>query len=170
MTPIRAIIAALGHEREIGEGNTLPWNLPADRKKFREITEGHTVIMGRKTYESIIKSLGKLLINRTNIVVTRDKDFQALPGCIVTHSLEEAVAAAGQDEKVFFIGGASIYEQALPTADEMCLTEIDASFPNADAFFPKFDRDDWQIVQSVPLPPSGPNPINAYFVVYERKK
>lgn len=164
----KSIIAAIGRERELGVRNTIPWDLPEDRKKFKELTNGHTVIMGRNTYESIVNFLGKPLPNRTNIIVTTDRNFKA-PGCIVVHSLEEAWSAS-PDNEVFIIGGATIYEQTLPTADKIYLTEIDEVFPEADAFFPELNHDEWEAVQTVPLPKSDTNPINACLVVYEKRK
>lgn len=166
----KSIIVAIGREREIGVGNTIPWDLPEDRKRFKEITEGHTVIMGRKTYESIIEALGKPLPQRKNIIVTSDQDFQALPGCIVVHSVEEALATAGQNEKVFIIGGATIYEQTLHLVEKLYLTQVEGTYPEADTFFPKFDKDEWRLVQEIPANPSIPNATDYRFLVYERKK
>ena len=164
----KSIIAAVGREREIGASNAILWNLPEDRKKFRETTTGHSVIMGRKTYESIISFLGKPLPNRTNIVITRNTDFKA-PGCIIVHSMEEALATTNSDGEVFIIGGGAIYEQTLPYVDRLYLTQIDESYPNADVFFPRINFSDWQIVQKKPLPTPESGPT-APFVVYERKK
>lgn len=165
----KSIIAAIGREREIGVGNAIPWDIPEDRRLFKELTTGHQVIMGRKTYESIKNLLGKLLPNRTNIVVTSDQNFQALPGCFVVHSLEEALAATDPNKEIFFIGGATIYEQTLPTADKMYLTRVDAAFPDADAFFPEFNQDDWNVIQIIPLTQSSSSQIKACLVIYERK-
>lgn len=136
---IISIIAAIGENRELGLNNKLLWHIPEDLKRFRQFTTGHVVIIGRKTYESI----GKPLPNRTNIIITRDPNFQAT-GCIITHSLEEALKVAKEKEKseIFIIGGGQIYKQAIDIADKLYLTIIDAAFA-ADTFFPvysKFDK------------------------------
>lgn len=128
------IIAAIGKNYELGGKNALLWHLPGDMRFFRETTRGATVIMGRLTYESI----GRPLPKRRNIVITRSADF-APEGVEVFDSLEKALEAAAADAEVFIIGGASVYAQALPAADELILTEIDAEYPGADVFFPRFD-------------------------------
>src|ERR1700730_5600347 len=104
-------IVAMSENRVIGQNNQLPWHLPADLKHFKELTTGHPIIMGRKTYASI----GKPLPNRTNIVITRDEQFKA-PGCVLVHSLAAAIKAAAQEdtEEMFIIGGADIFRQSLP--------------------------------------------------------
>lgn len=132
------IIAAIGKNRELGGGNSLLWSLPGDMKFFRETTRGATVIMGRLTYESI----GRPLPKRRNIVVSKSPDF-CPDGVEVFKSLSEALEAAGGGD-VFVIGGASVYRQALPLADELILTEIDCEYPSADVFFPEFDKSGWQ--------------------------
>lgn len=126
--------------RVIGINNGLPWHLPNDLRHFRRTTTGHAVIMGRKNYESI----GKPLPDRTNIVVTRNPDYRA-PGCVVVHSLAEAIAAAGADNEIFVIGGAEIYAQALPLARHMHLTLVHADVAG-DAYFPEFDWKAWHLV------------------------
>lgn len=129
-----SIIAAIGKNRELGKNNALLWSIPEDMKHFRELTTGHAIIMGQKTYESI----GRPLPNRTNIVLTWDKDFQA-PGCTVCFSMEGAIARAKEteSEEAFVIGGGSIYAQALPLADRLYLTLVDGVF-DADVFFPEY--------------------------------
>jgi dihydrofolate reductase len=133
------LIAALSKNRVIGKNNDLPWRLPDDMKFFMETTKGHCVIMGRKNYESIPHKF-RPLPDRTNIVVTRQKDFRA-EGCQVVHSLEQALASIDQksEEEVFIIGGAEIYKLALPYAHKLYLTEIDAEI-EGDTFFPLFDK------------------------------
>ena len=128
------IIAAIGKNYELGGKNALLWHLPGDMKFFRETTRGATVIMGRLTYESI----GRPLPKRRNIVITRSADF-APEGVEILPSLESALEAARGDAEVFIIGGASVYAQSLESADELILTEIDAEYPEADVFFPRFD-------------------------------
>jgi len=135
-----AIIAAMANNRVIGNRGALPWHLPEDLKHFKEMTAGRPVIMGRKTFESILAVLGKPLPNRRSIVVTRSAHY-ASPGCEVATSLAGAIHIAGA-QAAFVIGGAEIYAQALPLADNLYLTEIDARF-DGDAWFPEFDRSEW---------------------------
>lgn len=132
--PRLVLLAALDRNRAIGKDNALPWHLPDDLKRFKRLTLGHPVVMGRKTYESI----GRPLPGRTNLVVTRDRDL-AIAGTIVVHSLEDALAAAGNAPEIFVIGGEQIYQLALPHADRLELTEIDTAI-EADAWFPEWDR------------------------------
>lgn len=135
---ITSIIVAMGRSRVIGKDNRLPWRLREDLKHFKEITMGHTVVMGRKTHESI----GQPLSGRSNIVISRNPAYRA-DGCTVVPSLEQALSrAAGQDE-VFVIGGASVYAAALPLADRLYVTLIDHDF-DGDAFFPSIDPRQWR--------------------------
>lgn len=139
-TPRITLIAAVARNRVIGAGNALPWRLPEDLKRFKSLTLGHPIIMGRKTWES----LGRPLPGRTNIVISRSTGLAA-PGISVVDSLEASVAMAaraGADE-AFIIGGAQIYAQALPIADRLQLTEIDRDYPG-DAHFPEFDPALWR--------------------------
>jgi len=129
-----SMIAAIGEGRTLGKNNDLLWRIPDDLKRFRTLTTGHVVVMGRKTYESI----GKPLPNRINIVVTRDPSWQA-DSIVVASSIEEAIAKAKEiDSEVFIIGGGQIYEQALPLTDRLCLTLIDAT-KDADIYFPAYE-------------------------------
>lgn len=132
-----SLIAALAQNRTVGINNTLPWHLPDDLKYFRATTSGHAIIMGRKTYDSI----GRPLPNRHNIVVTRDANWRA-EGVTVVHSIAEAIDAAGKVDEVFLIGGASLYAEALPYADRLYLTEIEADVAG-DAFFPDWPRENF---------------------------
>lgn len=131
------MIAAIGKNRELGKGNDLLWRIPEDLKRFRSLTKGHPIIMGRKTYESI----GRPLPERTNIVVTRDKDWSA-EGVLPVASIDEAIQLAkikpGNDE-IFIIGGGQIYELGLPFADRLYLTLIE-DFKDADSFFPEYEH------------------------------
>ncbi len=133
------LIAALSRNRIIGKNNDLPWHLPDDMKFFMETTKDHCVIMGRKNYESLPLKF-RPLPERTNIVVTRQRNFVA-EGCQVVHSLEDALASANQksDEEIFVIGGAEIYKLALPYAHKLYLTEIEAEI-EGDTYFPLFDK------------------------------
>ncbi|MDF7812151.1 dihydrofolate reductase [Hymenobacter sp. YC55] len=134
-----AFVVAAAENGVIGRDNQLIWHLPADLKHFKQLTQGHPVVMGRRTYESI----GRPLPNRTNIVVTRQADWQA-DGCETARSVPEALEFASQlDEQVFVIGGAEIYRQALPAADTIYLTEVHRSF-EGDVTFPDLDRAVWR--------------------------
>ncbi|MBO4827224.1 MAG: dihydrofolate reductase [Prevotella sp.] len=136
-----SIIAAVAKNRAIGLQNKLLYWLPNDLKRFKQLTTGHTIIMGRRTFESLPKGA---LPNRRNVVLSRSTtDF---PGCERFASLREALEHCSPDEEVFIIGGASVYKQALPLADRLCLTEIDDTPQEADAFFPPYD--DWTLQQA----------------------
>ncbi len=155
-----SLVAAMARNRVIGRDNRLPWSLSEDLKRFKELTSGHPLILGRKTYESI----GRLLPNRTTIIVTRQPDFQ-VPGALMASSLEDAIARASElDEEIFIAGGGEIYAQAWPRADRIHLTVIDQDIPG-DAYFPELDWDQFREVSredhSAPLPFS--------FRVYERR-
>ena len=134
----RSLVVAVARNGVIGRGNQLPWRLPDDLAYFKRVTMGRPVIMGRRTYESI----GKPLPGRTNIVVTRDRGFRVAPGCVVAHSLQEAWEAAEGAEEACVIGGTSLFEETLPTADVIHLTEVDADV-EGDTYFPPFDRGEW---------------------------
>lgn len=132
-----SIVAAIGRNRELGKDNKLLWNIPDDLKHFKEVTSGHPIIMGRKTFESI----GRPLPKRLNIVVTRDNTYMP-EGVTVCNSLEDAVRIAGQAEggnEIMIIGGGQIFTQALPITDRMYLTLVDADF-DADTFFPEYGQ------------------------------
>ena len=134
-----SIIAAVARNRAIGYENKLIYWLPNDLKRFKALTTGHTIIMGRNTFLSLPKGA---LPHRRNIVLTRSQ--KAFPGCEVFASLEDALAHCNKDEDVYIIGGASVYRQALPLADRLCLTEINDTPEKADTFFPPYD--DWKEV------------------------
>lgn len=142
---IVSLIAAMDKKRGIGLGNQLPWRLPADLKRFRELTMGHHLIVGRKTFDSI----GKPLPGRQMIIVTRDCNFQA-EGCLISHSPDEAIQMARRrgESEVFVIGGAEIYKQSFAFADRIYLTLIDAEV-EADTFFPEFDEQKWDERETV---------------------
>lgn len=133
--PIISLIAAIGENRELGKNNQLLWHIPEDLKRFRKITKGHVVIMGRKTFESI----GKPLPKRTNIIITKDKTYH--PPVIVCHSVIEAIEVAKRKEKeeIFIIGGGQIYHQTIPFADRLYLTIVEGTFA-ADTFFPDYSQ------------------------------
>ena len=132
------IIAAVARNRAIGYENKLLYWLPNDLKRFKALTTGHTIIMGRKTFESLPKGA---LPNRRNIVLSRSR--QEFHGCETFASLQEALDHCDKDEDIYIIGGASVYEQAMKVADRLCLTEIDDTPKHADAFFPPYDG--WKV-------------------------
>ena len=127
----------MARNRVIGRDNALPWRLPADLAHFKKVTMGHPIVMGRKTCESI----GRPLPGRMNIVVTRNREYKA-PGCIVVPSLDAAWRAAGDATEVCVIGGTSLFTEALPVADVIHLSEVEAEV-EGDTYFPEFDRSQW---------------------------
>jgi len=135
-----SIIAAMASNRAIGRANKIPWKIPGEQKLFRKITEGHPIIMGRKTYESI----GRPLPLRSNIIITRNKKY-SIPGCIIFSDLFSALEEF-RNKKVFIIGGEQIYKQALPVAENIFLTIIQKKVAG-DAFFPDFSRNEFFIVE-----------------------
>lgn len=137
------LIAALGENSEIGGKGKLLWKIPEDLKNFKEVTTGKTVIMGRKTWESLPV---KPLPNRRNIIITRDPNYKAT-GAIVYNNLEDALK---EDGKICIIGGGEIYKQALPYANLLRLTRIYKTFPEADTFFPEFSEDEWELIVEEP--------------------
>lgn len=161
-----SIICALTEGRAIGLQGGLLYHLPADLKHFKNLTIGHTVIMGRKTFESLPKGA---LPNRRNVVITRQTDYSA-PDIEVLHSLEDALASCERDDEVFIIGGESVYAAALPKADQLCLTIIHAEPAKADTFFPPFSLADWQLESEEHHEPDEKNRQPFTFANYCRKK
>jgi dihydrofolate reductase len=143
------IIVAVGTDRAIGRKGDLAFHISADLKRFKALTTGHTVIMGRKTFESLPKGA---LPNRRNIVVSRNA-ATAFPGTETVLSIEAALQMAREagETEAFIIGGAQIYSQSLPMADRLELTQIDAAAPDADAFFPEINANEWQVSEESPL-------------------
>lgn len=160
---ILSIVVAKAKNRVIGRDNNLPWHLPNDLNFFKKKTLNKTVIMGRKTYQSI----GRPLPRRVNIIVTTDKGFDA-PGCTVVHSLEDALKKVNSGEECMIIGGDSLYKQALPLADRIWLTEV-AAEPAGDAFFPVLDDNDWQELSRESHPADERHAYGYSFVQLERK-
>jgi len=146
-----SIVVAMDRNNLIGSRNGLPWRLPADLKHFKSVTMGKPIVMGRKTHDSI----GRALPGRRNIVISRDPDYSPADECIVVESLEAALESARGAEEVMVIGGASIYEQALPLASRIYLTRIDAEF-QGDTWF-SFDAVDWQEVFRMDHSPDADN-------------
>jgi dihydrofolate reductase len=156
-----AIIVAIDQDNCIGKNNKLPWHLPEDLKHFQAITTGKTVIMGQATFESILGYLGKPLPNRKSIVLTFDKEYKVPEGVFIYHSIESALEAR-QKEDVFFIGGASIYKQAMNIADTLYITHVNCKTEGCDAWFPMIDPGVWEEV-------SREDHEGYSFVVYKRK-
>lgn len=156
-----SFVVAMDCNRAIGLHNQLPWHLPADLKYFRQLTTDHTVLMGRKTYESI----GKPLPNRHNIILTHRSDFVA-PGCEIVHSLEEVLPRYVKDE-LFVIGGAEVYRTLLPYATRLYITSIQHSF-SADTYFPDFQDGSWHIISEMPGEQNEKNPYAYTFLVFEK--
>ena len=156
------IIAAIAKNNALGLNNQLIWHLPNDLKRFKKVTLGHHVIMGRKTFES----LGRPLPNRTTIIVTRDKNYVA-EKCIVVNSIEEALKSAKQDDNPFILGGAEIYRQALPLADELDITWVHKNF-KADAFFPEIDFKIWREISREDFKEDSVNKYDYSFVKYRK--
>jgi len=161
MTARISIIAALARNRTIGRDNQVPWRVPEDLKRFKQLTLGHAVIMGRKTFESI----GTSLPGRDNIVITRSPDWER-PGCRIARSFEAALALMQGSAEVFVIGGAEIYALALPLAARLYLTEIERDF-EGDAFFPEFDRSRWREVSRESRVLDGAGGFSYHFVAYD---
>ena len=161
------LIAAIGKNNELGKDNDLVWKLPADQRHFRERTTGHTMIMGRKTLES----LGGILPNRKHIVITRDKTYLR-HGVDVVHSLEEAIKLArtplAQNDEIFIIGGAEIFNQAMSIADKLDITHIEAEDKDADTFFPEIIPVIWNEISHEEHKKDDKNPLNYTFSIYER--
>lgn len=141
-TSLKTIIVAAGENNAIGKDNDLIWHLSNDLKRFKRLTNGHHIIMGRKTFESFPKPLP----NRTHIVITRQKNYKVPSGVIVTNSLEDAFKIAKNDHQPFVIGGGEIYKQAMPYVDKLEITRVHASFDEADTFFPEIDKTKWKEV------------------------
>lgn len=163
-----SLIAAVSKNNVIGKNNDLPWHLPDDMKYFMQTTKEHYVIMGRKNYESIPEKF-RPLPNRTNIVITRRKDFHA-PNCKVVNSVDEGIALAKQanQNELFIIGGSEIYKLGLPLADRLYLTEIDAVI-DGDTYFPEIRKHEWQEVSRKHHETDARHAFAFDFVIYSRK-
>ena len=157
-----SLIAAMDKNRVIGKDNALPWQMPADLRRFRELTKGKPVIMGRKTFESI----GRPLPQRLNIIITRNPEYRA-EGCTIVHSAAEALTAAGAAEEIMVIGGEEIFTQFLPQAGRIYLTIIDAEFAG-DAHFLPLDDTEWATVGHQVHPADDANPHPYTFLTLER--
>ena len=161
---IISVIAVIGKNNEIGKGNELLCRLPSDLKRFKAITLGHTVIMGRKTFESLPNGA---LINRRNVVISRNTQLK-INGAEVYTSLDYALMKSINEIEVFIIGGADIYSQTLPFADRLYITRIHAEFPEADVFFPSINWKNWKETGRETLPADEKNPYSLTFLEYEK--
>jgi dihydrofolate reductase len=163
-----SIIVAIGKNNEIGKKNELLWNLPADMKHFRETTKGHMVIMGQRTFESLRRPLP----NRRNIVLTLEKNFKA-EGIEIVYSLEELddllKKTSRPNEENFIIGGGQIYKLFIDKVDKLYITHVDASFPDADTYFPIIDEKIWQKTKSEKHPKDDLNKYDLEFAEYIKK-
>lgn len=159
------IIAAIDKDFGIGYQNKLLFWLPNDLKRFKMLTTGHTIIMGRKTFESLPKGA---LPNRRNIVLSSNPDLN-YPDAEIFSSLQEALTHCSANEQIYIIGGASVYKQALPIADTLCLTEVDANAPKVDAYFPVIDKEIWHEKSRETHLADEKHPCSYSFVTYIRR-
>ncbi len=154
------LVACMASNRVIGKDNELIWRLPEDLKHFKKVTSGNSIVMGRKTYESI----GRPLPNRANYIITRDKHYK-VEGCITLNSIDEVFEL--DEENLFIIGGSEIYKIFLPYTDKIHLTEIEDEF-EGDAFFPEFDKTIWKETSKEKGIKNEKNPYDYYFYTYEK--
>ncbi|MFY0603082.1 MAG: dihydrofolate reductase [Flavobacteriaceae bacterium] len=159
------IIAAIGMRNELGKDNDLIWHLPADLKRFKKITTGNYIIMGRNTFESI----GKPLPNRTSVIITRNMTYRQ-PGCLVVHSIEEALEVSKNQHEVFIIGGAEIYRQCIEKglADKLDITQVHQEF-EADVYFPEIKEESWELISKEDFKADEKNKHDYSFLSYKKK-
>ena len=140
-----SLIVAVAKNKVIGKDGMLPWNYPSDLKYFKEVTTNHTVVMGRKTFESILRKNGKILPNRKNVVVTRNKDFSYLNVTVVNDFLSYLEEIKKSPEEIFIIGGSKIFEESIPYADKLYITHIDKEYPG-DVYMPTYDVTKYKLI------------------------
>lgn len=157
------LIAAVAENNALGKNNQLLWHLPDDFKRFKNVTTGHYIIMGRKTFESFPKPLP----NRTHVIISRQKDYQP-ENCIVVDSLEKAIAACPENEELFIIGGGEIYKQSIKLADKLDITKVHHTF-EADTFFPEISGAEWDLVASEFHPKDDKHLFDFTFETYLKK-
>ncbi len=157
------IIAAAGSQNELGKDNDLVWHLPNDFKRFKKLTTGHHIIMGRKTFESFPKPLP----NRVHIVITRNKDYQP-EGAIVVHSMQEALVLVANDPQPFIIGGGEIYTIGMAVADKIELTRVHGTF-EADTYFPEIPENNWKLIEEEYHPKDEKHQYDFTYLTYVRK-
>ena len=165
MRPKISYVVAMDRNRLIGTGDGLPWRLPDEMRRFKEITMGHPVLIGRKTYETIPQKF-RPLEGRMNIVLTRQEAYEA-PGCLVVNSLEEALSAVSADQELMVIGGAQLFEELMPVVDRLYLTEIDGEY-TGDVYFPEYDGNDWQEISRETHPRDDRHDSPFTFLVLDR--
>lgn len=158
------IIAAVSENNALGKDNQLLWHLPEDFKRFKNLTSGHSIIMGRKTFESFPKPLP----NRTHIIITRQLDYTAPAGCIVVPSLEKAIELCSKNEEAFVIGGGEIYQQALELVNKIDITRVHTTL-EADTFFPAIDTTKWELVFEEFHPKDEKHDYDFTFLTYLKK-
>jgi dihydrofolate reductase len=158
-----SIIVAIAENYAIGKNNDLLWHIPEDLKRFKRLTTGHTVIMGKKTYESLPR---RPLPNRVNIVITDDTN-DLFDQCVMAFSIEDALKKMNPSDENFIIGGASVYNQFLPFSDRLYITWVYKSF-DGDVFFPEIDFSEWSLVSSEDIPASGKNDFSYSNRIYDR--
>jgi dihydrofolate reductase len=154
----------MARNRVIGANGAIPWHLPDELREFKRLTMGHHIIMGRKTWESI----GRPLPGRTSVVVTRQRGYSA-PGTVIAHSLGEAIGECGSDSEIFVIGGAGLFQEALPLADRLYLTTVEADIPG-DTSMPEFDAGDWREIGATGHPADARHPYAFRCAVHERNR
>ena len=159
-----SLLVAMARNRVIGRDNRIPWHLPADLKRFKALTMGHHIVMGRRTWDSI----GRLLPGRTTVIVTRNSRFE-VPGAKIARSVEEALQQCGDDPEIFVIGGEQIFAAALPYADRIYLSAIDADV-EGDTYMPAIDLRAWRLAAEEVFPADAANPLPWRFQVYDRKQ
>ena len=159
------IIAAIANNNALGKDNDLIWHLPADLKRFKQVTSGHHILMGRNTFESI----GKPLPNRTTVIITRNNNYKAA-GCIVVDSIEKALEVSKNDDQIFIIGGAQIYKQAMESnwVDQLDITQVHHSF-EADVYFPEIDSTIWSETSRENFDADEKNKYNYSFIRYNKR-
>ena len=160
------IIAAIANNNALGKDNDLIWLLPADLKRFKQVTSGHHILMGRNTFESI----GKPLPNRTTVIITRNNNYKAA-GCIVVDSIEKALEVSKNDDQIFIIGGAQIYKQAMESnwVDQLDITQVHHSF-EADVYFPEIDSEIWEEISREDFSADKKNQYKYSFIRYKKRK
>ena len=163
-----SIYVAMSKNRVIGRNNELPWRISADLKRLSQTTRGHKVIMGRKTHESILNRLGKTLPERETIIITRQKDYSAPEECIIVGSIKEAINLVAPSEEAFVFGGAEVYNLALPLANKLYLTKVEAKV-EGDAYFPEINQNDWERISNESHQKDEKNEFDYNFEIYERR-
>lgn len=158
------LIAAVAENNALGKNNDLIWHLPDDFKRFKTLTSGHYIIMGRKTFDSFPKPLP----NRTHIIITRQENYSVPEGCIVVNSLEKAIEICPKNEDPYIIGGGEIYKQAIEIADKIELTRVHASF-DADTFFPQINYNDWKLEREEYHPKDEKHVVDFSYLTFVKK-